>query len=85
MIEPDYSKMPAGTNMVNLARMVQMPTNKACLRCHATAGGGDWTKRGDFPGGARQNATVFTIRDRAYIVMGENYTQRLSDAWSFKP
>lgn len=47
MIEPDYSKMPAGTNMVNLARTVQMPTNKACLRCHATAGGGDWTKRGD--------------------------------------
>ena len=24
-----------------------MPTNKSCLRCHATAGGGDWTKRGD--------------------------------------
>lgn len=47
MIEPDYSKMPAGTKMVNLARTVQMPTNKSCLRCHATAGGGDWTKRGD--------------------------------------
>ena len=47
IIEPDYSKMPAGTLMVNLARTVQMPTNKSCLRCHATAGGGDWTKRGD--------------------------------------
>ena len=47
MIEPDYSKMPAGTTMVNLARTVQLPTNKSCLRCHATAGGGDWTKRGD--------------------------------------
>lgn len=47
MVEPDYSKMPAGTYMVNLARTVQMPTNKSCLRCHATAGGGDWTKRGD--------------------------------------
>jgi hypothetical protein len=47
MIEPDYSKMPAGTFMVNLARTVQLPTNKSCLRCHATAGGGDWTKRGD--------------------------------------
>jgi len=47
MIEPDYSKMPAGTFMVNLARAVQLPTNKSCLRCHATAGGGDWTKRGD--------------------------------------
>lgn len=44
-----------------------------------------WTKRGDFPGGARQNATVFTIRDRAYVVMGEDYTHRLSDVWSFKP
>lgn len=47
MIEPDYSKMPAGTSMVNLARSVQMPTSKSCLRCHATAGGADWTKRGD--------------------------------------
>ena len=47
MIEPDYSKMPAGTNMVNVARTVHLPTNKSCLRCHATAGGADWTKRGD--------------------------------------
>lgn len=46
-IEPDYSKMPAGTLMANLARTVHLPTNKSCLRCHATAGGGDWTKRGD--------------------------------------
>jgi len=45
--EPDYAKMPAGTSMVNLARSVHLPTNKSCLRCHATAGGGDWTKRGD--------------------------------------
>lgn len=47
MIEPDYSKMPAGTTMVELARTVHLPTNASCLRCHATAGGGDWTKRGD--------------------------------------
>ncbi|KAB2888076.1 MAG: hypothetical protein F9K32_17810 [Desulfobulbaceae bacterium] len=45
--EPDFAKMPAGTTMVNLARTVHLPTNKSCLRCHATAGGGDWTKRGD--------------------------------------
>lgn len=45
--EPDYAKMPAGTNMVNVARTVHLPTTKSCLRCHATAGGGDWTKRGD--------------------------------------
>jgi len=44
-----------------------------------------WTKRGDFPGGARQNAMVFTIRGRGYILMGENDSQRLGDVWSFKP
>jgi len=44
-----------------------------------------WTKRGDFPGGARQNAMVFTIRGRGYIVMGENDSQCLPDVWSFKP
>lgn len=45
--EPDFDKMPPGTTMVDIARTVHMPTNKSCLRCHATAGGGDWTKRGD--------------------------------------
>jgi hypothetical protein len=45
--EPDYALMPAGTTMVGLARTVHMPTRKSCLRCHAKAGGGDWTKRGD--------------------------------------
>lgn len=44
---PDYANMPAGTNMVNVARTVHLPTNKSCLRCHAKAGGGDWVKRGD--------------------------------------
>lgn len=44
-----------------------------------------WTKRGDFPGGPRQNAMVFTIGDRGYVVMGENDFQCLSDVWSFKP
>ena len=44
-----------------------------------------WTKRGDFPGGARQNAMVFTIRDRGYIIMGEDEAYCLSDVWSFKP
>ncbi|MGV1097993.1 cytochrome c3 family protein [Thiovibrio sp. JS02] len=45
--EPDFSAMPAGTTMVDLARTVHMPTKQSCLRCHAKAGGGDWTKRGD--------------------------------------
>ncbi|MFT5729024.1 MAG: hypothetical protein ACI8PB_003187 [Desulforhopalus sp.] len=44
---PDYAKMPQGTSMVNVARAVHIPTNDSCLRCHAKAGGGDWTKRGD--------------------------------------
>lgn len=44
-----------------------------------------WTRRGDFPGGARQNAMVFTIGGRAYVVMGETDTNRLNDVWSFKP
>jgi len=44
---PDLDKMEPGTDMVNVARTVHMPTNASCLRCHAKAGGGDWTKRGD--------------------------------------
>jgi Cytochrome c bacterial/Putative metal-binding motif/Outer membrane cytochrome MtrC/MtrF-like, domains II/IV len=44
---PNFDAMPAGTTMVDLARNVHMPTRKSCLRCHAKAGGGDWTKRGD--------------------------------------
>ncbi|MCP3869623.1 MAG: hypothetical protein GY703_16335 [Gammaproteobacteria bacterium] len=44
---PDFDKMPADTDMVNVARTVHLPTTKSCLRCHAKAGGGDWTKRGD--------------------------------------
>lgn len=44
---PDFDAMPAGTTMLELAQTVHMPTRKSCLRCHAKAGGGDWTKRGD--------------------------------------
>lgn len=44
---PDFDKMSPGTDMVNVARTVHMPTSNSCLRCHAKAGGGDWTKRGD--------------------------------------
>ncbi len=45
--ETDFVKMPEGTTMLQLARNVHKPTRKSCLRCHAKAGGGDWTKRGD--------------------------------------
>lgn len=48
LTEPDFSNMPDGTNITNLARTVHLPTKQSCLRCHATAGGGDWAKRGDF-------------------------------------
>ncbi len=44
---PDFAAMPPGTTMVDLARTVHLPTRTSCLRCHAKAGGGDWTKRGD--------------------------------------
>ena len=44
-----------------------------------------WISRGDFPGGARQNAVVFQIQGRGYILMGENEEKRLPDVWSFKP
>jgi len=54
---PDFAKMPEGTNMVNVARTVHLPTKQSCLRCHAKAGGGDWTKRGDM-GLNSANATV---------------------------
>ncbi len=47
LTEPDFSAMPAGTTMVGLAQNVHLPTRQSCLRCHAKAGGGDWTKRGD--------------------------------------
>ena len=44
-----------------------------------------WTKRGDFPGGARQNAVVFSIGENGYIMMGEDDTERKSDVWMFRP
>ncbi len=44
---PNFDAMPAGTTMLQLAQNVHLPTRTSCLRCHAKAGGGDWTKRGD--------------------------------------
>ncbi|MEN8257875.1 MAG: MopE-related protein, partial [Thermodesulfobacteriota bacterium] len=44
---PNFDAMPAGTTMLQLAQNVHLPTRASCLRCHAKAGGGDWTKRGD--------------------------------------
>src|SRR5690606_16869825 len=44
---PRYDLMAPGTTMEALAQNVHLPTRTSCLRCHATAGGGDGTKRGD--------------------------------------
>lgn len=44
-----------------------------------------WTKRGNFPGGGRQNAVVFSIGEKGYVVMGENDDERKQDVWMFKP
>jgi N-acetylneuraminic acid mutarotase len=44
-----------------------------------------WTKRGDFPGGARQNAVVFAIDGKGYVLMGEDDNERKSDVWCFNP
>jgi PKD repeat protein len=55
--EPDFANMPAGTTMTDLAKNVHLPTRKSCLKCHAKAGGGDWTKRGDI-GANSANPTV---------------------------
>jgi len=44
-----------------------------------------WTKRGSFPGGARQNAIVFSINGKGYVVGGEDDAERKSDVWMFRP
>ena len=48
---PDYAKTATGPDpsidATAAARNVAAPTREMCLRCHATAGGGDNRKRGD--------------------------------------
>ena len=36
-----------GLTATDLIASVHRPTTTTCLSCHAKAGGGDWTKRGD--------------------------------------
>ncbi|OGW17394.1 MAG: hypothetical protein A2X56_14235 [Nitrospirae bacterium GWC2_57_13] len=45
-IEFNWAAMP-GVTALDLMRNVKKPTTTTCLSCHAKAGGGDWTKRGD--------------------------------------
>ena len=46
-MQPRFDLMAPGTTMTALAQTVHLPTRASCLRCHATAGGGDGVKRGD--------------------------------------
>ncbi len=43
----NWDAMP-GLTALDLIKGVHKPTTSSCLSCHAKAGGGDWTKRGDF-------------------------------------
>lgn len=42
----NWAAMP-GLTVSDLIQGVHRPTTTTCLSCHAKAGGGDWTKRGD--------------------------------------
>jgi hypothetical protein len=55
-VEFDWASMP-GLTATDLIAGVHLPTTTTCLSCHAKAGGGDWTKRGDI-GLSSSNATV---------------------------
>ena len=45
-VEFNWALMP-GLTATDLIAGVHRPTTTTCLSCHAKAGGGDWTKRGD--------------------------------------
>lgn len=45
----------------------------------------EWIKRGDFPGGARQNAVVFAVDSVGYVLLGETEADMKKDVWMFKP
>jgi len=44
-----------------------------------------WYKRGNIPGGGRENAVSFVINGKGYIGQGENDIAILNDFWSFEP
>lgn len=55
-VEFNWGAMP-GLTATDLIAGVHRPTTTTCLSCHAKAGGGDWTKRGDI-GLSTANATA---------------------------
>jgi len=44
-----------------------------------------WYKRGNIPGGGRENAIAFSINGKGYIGFGEDDKGVLNDFWSFEP
>jgi hypothetical protein len=70
---PDYALMPPGTTMESLAQNVHKPTRASCLRCHAKAGGSDWSKRGDM-GLSTKNPTVTQDVHMSPYAGGKNMT-----------
>lgn len=45
----------------------------------------EWTDKGLFPGGARQNALAFCIGKKGYVLMGEDASTCKTDVWVFRP
>lgn len=75
--EVDAAKMTK--TPVEAARTVTLPTRKTCLRCHAYAGGGDGTKRGDL---SSENAAPSRDLDVHMSADGENLTCQACHATS---
>jgi len=44
-----------------------------------------WSRCGDFSGGARQNMVIFALNGKGYVVGGEDERERKSDVWEFQP
>jgi len=61
---PDYKKTATGpdpsVDATAAAKNVTLPTREMCLRCHATAGGGDNNKRGDVELGMKSDLELAT-------------------------
>lgn len=66
---PDPANM--SISLIQAARSVHSPTRAACLRCHAHAGGGDGTKRGDL---SSVSAGPPLASDVHMSPQGENYS-----------
>jgi hypothetical protein len=73
MIEFDWAAM-SGLTAADLIAGVHVPTTKTCLSCHAKAGGGDWTKRGDIG----LNSSIATAAQDIHLASAANGGAALS-------